>query len=72
MTRRSAPPGEHVGGEGMAQRVRMKVRHADEAAGLGDEGVHALARQPPPRALRNTAEVDFAYERTSSGRPRSR
>ena len=31
----------------MAQRVRMKVRHADEAAGLGDEGVHALARQPP-------------------------
>ena len=51
--------GEHVGGEGMAQRVRMKVRHADEAAGLGDEGVH-------------TAEVDFAYERTSSGRPRSR
>ena len=30
--------GEHVGGEGMAQRVRMKVRHADEAAGLGDEG----------------------------------
>lgn len=38
--------GQHVGGEGVAQRVRVEVRHADGAAGLGDEGVHALAREP--------------------------
>ena len=38
---------EHVGGEAMAQRVRVKPLDPHDGAGLGHERVHALAREAP-------------------------